>query len=90
VSLKFTSNRFVLDLRGASDEQCSALVETLHAKQTMYSITELLVELDSGTEFKTKTFKQLMVLSEREQYQWVVGRLDDFFETADETKTRLV
>jgi hypothetical protein len=56
----------------------------------MYSITELLVELDSGTEFKTKTFKQLMVLSEREQYQWVVGRLDDFFETADETKTRWV
>jgi hypothetical protein len=88
VTLRFTSNRFVLDLRCASDEQCSLLIETLHAKQALYSITELLVELDSGTEFMTKTFRQLMVLTEREQSQWVVSRLDDYFETADEDKTR--
>ena len=88
LTLQFTSSKFVVDLRASSDEQCVAFIEILRAKQTLYSITELLVELDSGTNFATKTFRQLMVLTERQQSQWVVDRLDDFFETSNEANAR--
>lgn len=82
VHIKFSSDKFNIEIRALGDEQSLHLTEILRAKQALYCVDELLSEVDAGTAFRTKTFGTLLVLNERDQYKWVVSHLDELFEAA--------
>lgn len=79
-TLLFSNERFKLELKTGNDEQCREWTEALLAKRSMYSIDELLVELDmTKVNFKTETFKHLLKLKEKDQNKFILDRLDDIF-----------
>lgn len=79
-TLLFSNERFKLELKTGNDEQCREWTEALLAKRSMYSIDELLVELDTTkVNFKTETFKHLLKLKEKDQNKFILDRLDDIF-----------
>jgi hypothetical protein len=79
-NLYFLNERFKLELKAASDEQCKEWTEVLMAKRSMYSVDELLMTLDTNRmSFKTKTFRSLLVLKEKDQNKFILDRLDDIF-----------
>jgi hypothetical protein len=92
LNLVFTDgDKFKLELKFTSEEECTSWTEVLSAKRNLYSINKLLVDLDVGTEFRTKTFGALMILSDREQSQWILDRLDDVFQAAaDDASTNML
>ena len=76
----FMNDKFKLELRAASDQNCTEWHELLLAKRSLHSVSELLADLNNASiTFKTKMFQDLMVLKERDQNKWVLDRLDEMF-----------
>lgn len=79
-TLLFSNERFKLELKTGNDEQCREWTAALSAKRSMYSVDELLVELDTTkVVFKTENFRHLLQLKEKDQNKFILDRLDDIF-----------
>ena len=59
------NDKFKLELKAASPDQCREWVAILEAKRQLHNIDKL-VQV-SNKEFKTKTFQSLLLLSEVDQ-----------------------
>ena len=70
--IQFNSVKFKLELKALTDESCNQWVELLKCKKELYSVNELLLELDSGVTFQTEAFASLMRLKEDEQVNIMV------------------
>ena len=64
-TLFFMNDKFKLDLKAVSPEQCREWIAILQAQRQLYNVDKLMsVEV---SEFKTKTFMSLLKLPEVEQ-----------------------
>lgn len=87
-TLFFMNSKFKLDLRGTDEKNCKEWTELLLAKKALYSIDELLKEIgDEKIQFRTKTFKTLLTLKEKDQHKLILDRLDDMFAAAEHETT---
>ena len=80
-TLNFLNGKFKLELKSISDEVCNEWCEVLLAKKSLYSIDELLLDLNQqNIVFQTTTFQSLLILKEKEQNKWILDRLDESFQ----------
>eukprot|EP01038_Epipyxis_sp_PR26KG_P008273 gene8273-11200_t len=80
-TLYFLNGKFKLELKSISDEVCNEWCEVLLAKKSLYSIDELLLDLNQqNIVFQTTTFQSLLILKEKEQNKWILDRLDESFQ----------
>lgn len=63
------NEKFKLDLKAISNEQCQEWVEFIRAKKNLHSPNSLLDLDNSDSTFKTKTFGALIKLPLTEQVQ---------------------
>ena len=61
IALKFSSDKFTIEVKAPSDESLNLFYEILHCKRQLYCVSELLFELDKGTTLRTQTFAVLLV-----------------------------
>jgi hypothetical protein len=65
---QFMNEKFKLELRGISDQQCKEWVDFCKSKQLLYSVDQLKSNIDEGElDFQTKTFRSLLVLGKYDQ-----------------------
>lgn len=90
--LCFMSDKFKLELKAPSSELCVEWKEILAAKRALYSVNDLMTNLEiDHASFVTKTFQSLMILKERDQNEYIMERLDDIFLAAeDEAKSKML
>jgi hypothetical protein len=67
--IQFMNEKFKLDLKAISNEQCQEWVEFIRAKKNLHSPNSLLDLDNSDSTFKTKTFGALIKLPLTEQVQ---------------------
>ena len=67
VYIQFMNEKFKLELRAISDEQCMEWVNFLKAKIALHSPNTLLSNIDDGAEFQTRTFAALLRLKVQDQ-----------------------
>lgn len=61
LSIQMTNDKFKLDLKAISNEQCNEWVDFLKAKMSLYSVDHLKSSIDSeAVAFKTRTFAGLL------------------------------
>jgi hypothetical protein len=65
--IQFMNEKFKLELRAISEEQCQEWVNFLKAKITLHSPNNLLSEMEDGVKFQTKTFATLLRLKPGDQ-----------------------
>lgn len=83
--LFFMNDKFKLELKAASERDCSEWYEIILAKKSLYSTTELLAELaQDEVKFVTEAFRTLMTLKERDKNKFLLDRLDEVFQSATE------
>lgn len=75
------SSKFRLELSAPGEHERMEWVTLLEAKRRLYSVDELLADLRADrVSFRTKTFRTLMILPEKDQNKWILDRLDELFE----------
>jgi hypothetical protein len=69
--IQFMNEKFRIELRAISEEQCEEWIEFLKAKKALHSTNSLLVDKNIGDTFKTNTFRTLLKLSPVDQVIFV-------------------
>lgn len=67
VYIQFMNEKFKLELRAISEEQCQEWINFLRAKISLHSPNNLLSDIDDGVRFQTKTFATLLRLKPGDQ-----------------------
>lgn len=65
--IQFSNDKFKLDLRAISEEQCEEWSDFLKAKAALYSMDNLLSSIDDGLTFRTRTFESLLKIPVADQ-----------------------
>ena len=74
------NSKFKLELRALSDEQFAQWSGMLIAKRNLYSIDDLLSDINAQRlSFKTTTFQYLMLLKENDQNKYILDKIDATF-----------
>ena len=82
--LRFSNDKFKLDLQFTSETERSEWTSLLLAKKNLHSVQELQRELrDNQAVILTPTFQNLLVLEEDEKDEWMECRIDDMFSFED-------
>lgn len=84
------STKFKLEIRTMTDNERNEWHAILHGKSKLYSIDELLHDLEHKQfTFQTSFFQSLLSLSEKDQNKWILDHLDELFEIShDESKSQ--
>lgn len=82
------AGKFKIELSSGNDQERCEWIGILEGKRRLYSVDELLADLQSQRiSFRTKSFQVLMMLKEREQNKWILDRIDEGFHiSADESQ----
>lgn len=67
VYIQFMNEKFKLELRAISDEQCNEWISFLRAKISLHSSSNLLTGVEEGMHFQTRTFAALLRLKVNDQ-----------------------
>jgi hypothetical protein len=81
--IKFSNNKFKLDLQFKNETERNEWTTLLLAKKNLHNVQELVREVRSSEAvILTPTFQNLLILEENDQDSWIEQRIDDIFEAA--------
>lgn len=89
MSLSFlNSTKFKLELRTMADNERNEWFSILEGKSRLYSIDELLSDLQNKQcSFQTTIFQTILSLSERDRNKWVLDLCDEWYEIGQDEST---
>jgi hypothetical protein len=80
-TLYFMNDKFKLELKTLSDESFLEWTELIVAKRALYSVSQLLTDLNAekGLQFQSPLFKTLLLMKEKDRVDWIVSKFDEVF-----------
>jgi hypothetical protein len=82
--IQFMNEKFKLELRAISEDQCQEWIHFLNSKRSLHSTNSLLNDSVVNNSFKTSTFAALLRLTAEEQDHWINDFMNDSFEMVTE------